>query len=195
MKAMVLLNIATDASLANGTWGIVKDILLDPQEDIDPSNPPIIHLKFPPAAVLFEPSHGCDITLPNLPPGILPIFSSKMKFSLEAGNRIERHQIALTGGYTFTDIKLQGQTIDCVLIDLAKPSAVSLTAFNVYVALLRSCGRNTIRLLHDFEEKLFTVHPSNELKKEDTRLVTLEHLTIEQYNAGEFGNFKTNQHM
>lgn len=47
-------------------------------------------------------------------------------------------------------------------------------------------GRNTIRLLHKFNEKLFIQNPHDKLRKEDTRLATLEHL---QDEAGGFRIF------
>jgi hypothetical protein len=98
---------------------------------------------------------------------------------------IDREQLALTAAYAFTDYKSQGQTMECVIIDLAKPPSGTLTSFNAYVALSRSRGR--IRLLRDFNEKLFTTHPSEELRKEDVRLAALENTTTKRYNAGEFG--------
>jgi hypothetical protein len=73
-----------------------------------------------------------------------------------------------------------------VIVDLAKPPSGNLTAFNAYVALSRSRGRSTIRLLRPFDEKLFTIHPSEELRKEDQRLAVLEENTIVKYDAGEY---------
>ncbi|KAH9008705.1 hypothetical protein EDB84DRAFT_1281004, partial [Lactarius hengduanensis] len=46
-----------------------------------------------------------------------------------------------TTAYTFTDYKSQGQTLECVIVDIAKPPSGSLTAFNAYIALSRSRGR------------------------------------------------------
>jgi len=34
MKVMVTLNLATEADLANGSRGIITDIVLDPREDV-----------------------------------------------------------------------------------------------------------------------------------------------------------------
>jgi hypothetical protein len=70
-------------------------------------------------------------------------------------------------GYAFTDYKSQGQTIECVIVDLGKPPWGALMAFNTYVALSQSCGHGTIRVLQDFEDKLFTMHPSEELRDKD----------------------------
>ncbi|KAH9021604.1 hypothetical protein EDB84DRAFT_1274920, partial [Lactarius hengduanensis] len=75
-----------------------------------------------------------------------------------------------TTAYTFTDYKSQGQTLECVIVDIAKPPSGSLTAFNAYIALSRSRGRKTIRLLHDFDDRLFTNHPCEGLRTEDNHL-------------------------
>jgi len=60
-----------------------------------------------------------------------------------------------------------------VLVDLAKPPTGSITPFAAYVALSRGRGRDSIRLLRDFEDKLFTTHPSEYLRKEKIRLESL----------------------
>ena len=75
-----------------------------------------------------------------------------------------------TVSYTFTDYHLQVQTIDYCIVNLATPLSGQLTSFNAYIALSRSHGRNGIRLLHDFNERLFTHHPSEHLHREDTHL-------------------------
>jgi hypothetical protein len=46
MKAMVVLNIAMEADLANGTRGTVQGLVLDPREDrLSPDEEGQIHLK------------------------------------------------------------------------------------------------------------------------------------------------------
>lgn len=55
METMVTLNIATDASLANGSRGIIKDIVLDPREEWQEAEQGVVWLKFPPAVIIFEP--------------------------------------------------------------------------------------------------------------------------------------------
>ncbi|KAF8318911.1 uncharacterized protein EI90DRAFT_2941237, partial [Cantharellus anzutake] len=64
----------------------------------------------------------------------------------------------------------QGQTIWHVIIDLAPPPTGGLTPFNTYVALSRSSGRDTIRLLRAFNEGLFRQPASPILEVEDERL-------------------------
>ncbi|KAF8256855.1 hypothetical protein EI94DRAFT_1475672, partial [Lactarius quietus] len=91
-------------------------------------------------------------TFPGLPEGTVPIFPTQKSFKLggKSGIRVDREQIALTPAYAFTDFKSQGQTIENVIVDLAKPPSGNLTGFNAYVSLSRSRGRNNIRLLRDF---------------------------------------------
>ena len=48
MRAMVLLNMATDADLANGSRGIIKDIILDLRETGTPDDTNTIFLSYPP---------------------------------------------------------------------------------------------------------------------------------------------------
>lgn len=190
MKAMVLLNIAPGADLANGTRGVIVDIILDPRETAhytDTGATSVI-LQYPPSVILFRPLHHPGFSIPGLSDGVLPLFPTQKTFSLpgKIKRTIHREQFALTPAYAFTDFKSQGQTIDCVLVDLGKPPTATLTSFNAYVALSRSRGRSTIRLLRNVDETLFTRHPSEELRKEDDRLNDLANITLERYKAGEF---------
>ncbi|KAI6019038.1 hypothetical protein BKA83DRAFT_4057556 [Pisolithus microcarpus] len=69
----------------------------------------------------------------------------------------------MTCAYAFTDYHSQGQTISHVVVDIARPLSGGLNLFNLYVALSRSSGQNTIRLLRDFDEKLFMGNHSSDL--------------------------------
>ncbi|KAJ7766932.1 hypothetical protein B0H14DRAFT_2969347 [Mycena olivaceomarginata] len=61
----------------------------------------------------------------------------------------------MTGAYAFTDYRSQGQMIPYVLVDIASPPSGTSSLFNLYVALSRSSGRESIRLLRDFNDELF----------------------------------------
>jgi len=49
----------------------------------------------------------------------------------------------------------QGQTIPYVIIVIASPPSGKLSLFNLYVALSGSFGRETIRLLGEFDDDIF----------------------------------------
>ncbi|KAJ3565753.1 hypothetical protein NP233_g7437 [Leucocoprinus birnbaumii] len=151
MRAMVLLNISTEADLANGTKGKVEDIILDPREPNEPKldDKGRLILRYPPSLVKFRPDNPPTIRFAGLE----------------------------------DDYKSQGQTLPAVIVDLAPPPGRGgkLTPFNAYVALSRSRGRDTIRILRHFDEALFTNHPSDLLREEDERLETLAKRTKQDY--------------
>ena len=187
MKVMVLVNIDTDSDLANGSRGVITDIILDKREVVEETVSSKVVLSYAPAVILFRPLFGCKKNVPGLPPGTIPIFPSQRSFTLKGPTNItiEREQYALTAAYAFTDYKAQGQTMESVIIDLGKTPSGKLTAFNMYVALSRGRGRSRIRLLRDFDDRLFTTHPSEELREEDDRLDRLAESTIRRYRRGE----------
>ena len=78
----------------------------------------------------------------------------------------------MTSAYAFTDYRSQGQTLPYV-IDIASPPTGTLSLFNLYFALSRSSGRASIRLLRDFDDKLFMASHDPALVDEDERLESL----------------------
>ena len=83
---------------------------------------------------------------------------------------VRRRQFPMMAAYAFTDYRSQGQTLPYVIIDIASPPTGSLSLFNLYVALSRSSGRSSIRLLRDFDDKLFMASHNPALVDEDERL-------------------------
>ncbi|KIN96341.1 hypothetical protein M404DRAFT_163469 [Pisolithus tinctorius Marx 270] len=66
----------------------------------------------------------------------------------------------MTAVYAFTDYRVQGQAITCILVDIATPPTGGLNLFNLYVALSRS--------------SIFQATHSPELLAEDDRLDGLD---------------------
>ena len=61
MKAMVTTNLATEADLANASWGKIINIKLDPRESVDKEQATatgIVKLQYPPATIIFKPIHA-----------------------------------------------------------------------------------------------------------------------------------------
>ena len=182
MKAMVLLNLATEADIA----GKIQNIILNEREQISGADEDgSIKLKYPPAMIVFKPDKGMKLIFKGLPPGLIPLTPSLAKFSVTSRTgkifKIVRRQYAMTAGYAFTDYKSQGQTIEYVIINIGKPPTGSLSPFSVYVALSRSRGRNTIRLLRDFDINLFQNHPSEALRIEMKRVEGLNEKTKQEW--------------
>jgi hypothetical protein len=128
MSAMVIVNIATEADLTNGTRGEVVDIVLDPRETVSRSETnhnDTVQLTYPPAAIIFRPTKYNFPKFPGLQEGLIPIFPTERTFAVAGRGgrkiRVTRRQMAPTSGYAFTDYKAQGQTLEYVIVDLAKP--------------------------------------------------------------------------
>ena len=96
---------------------------------------------------------------------------------------ITRKQLPITAAYALTDYRTQGQTIPAVILDLAPPPTGKLSLFNLYVALSRSSGRQTIRLLRDFDEKPLMSPHIPELTAEDERLARLNDATATWWHS------------
>jgi hypothetical protein len=85
MDIMVTLNITTEADLANGSHGRVKDIILDPREcvqDRDIHSDGVVWLQYPPAMILFEPIHHKFDPFPRIDPGLIPLLPSEYSFNI-----------------------------------------------------------------------------------------------------------------
>jgi ATP-dependent exoDNAse (exonuclease V) alpha subunit len=180
MKVMLVTNIQTDFDMANGARGTVVDIILDPREPEEEQRAHERKLHFPPACVLVKLDRMRVSHFGDLPENTVPIFPAESKLRIQVSQKtvtITRRQIPLTPAYAFTDFRAQGQTLKNVIIDLGRPPTGKLTPFNAYVALSRSSGRDTIRLLRDFDEDLFTTVPSEALEAEDVRLEELDEKT------------------
>jgi hypothetical protein len=76
--------------------------------------------------------------------------------------------------------------LENVLVDIGKLSRFPVNPFAAYVALSRSRRRHKIRLLREFEEKLFTTHPSVDLREEDKRLHIAANETKKKWRVGAY---------
>lgn len=179
MKVMVTNNLQTDLDITNGARGVVADIMLSPDEP-PLEEGPVVTLKHPPECVLVKLSRTRAAALPNLEDGVIPIqrVSARTQIRVRGKSRtVTRTQFPITGAYSFTDYRAQGQTIPYVVVDIATPPTSGLSLFNLYVALSRSSGRNTIRLLRDFDDDTFLQAHVPELLEEDERLGGLDIFT------------------
>ena len=176
MKVMVTSNIATDLDITNGARGTVADIILNPREP-PLGEAPVVELKFLPQCVLVKLNRTRATRLDNLEDGVIPIFpaQSSMQITLQKKSKtVTRAQYPITAAYCFTDYRSQGQTIPRVIVDIASPPTGKLSLFNLYVALSRSSGREAVRLLRDFDDKIFLEAHEPELVLEDERLDKLD---------------------
>lgn len=177
MKAMVTLNVHTDLDVTNGARGEVVGIVLGKDEP-DFTQDRVVRLRFPPAYVLFKLDRTRLRPLPGLEESVIPIVPATCTFTVDKMS-VARSQLPMTEAYAFTDYRAQGQTIANVIVDIAKPTGFELTLANVYVALSRSSGRSTIRILRPFDARVLLQPLDEHLQLEDMRLEHLHRRTKE----------------
>jgi ATP-dependent exoDNAse (exonuclease V) alpha subunit len=164
MRVMVTENVETDLDITNGACGEIVGIILHENE------PPIaqeavVKLRYlqVPAYILVKLSRTKASKLTGLDDCVIPVEPSsttyRMTMVTKGGRKgprtVRRRQFPITAAYAFTDYRSQGQTITYVLVDIAPPPRGTLSLFNLYVALSRSSGRDTIPLLRDFDDDMF----------------------------------------
>lgn len=177
-EVMLTNNISTNLGMANGARGTVQSIVLDPDETADLGKE-IIEPNLTPAYITVKLHGRPGIKLDGLEEDVVPIIPTRKLYKIrkrgcERPIDVYRTQFPLTPAYAMTDYRAQGQTFAKVIVDIGKPPrAPYLTPFNAYVAISRSKGRHGIRLLRQFEDRLFTTEPNKELLKEDKRLEEL----------------------
>jgi len=193
MKIMVTLNLAMEANLANSSQGIIHDIVLELRESVCEDNcdeNSIVWLQYPLAMIIFKPYKYQFNPFPGLEPSLILIFPSKVSFNIHCPQKpkmtIHRQQYPLCTTYAFMDHKAQGQTIKCIIVNIGPTKRFPVDPFATYVAMSHSRGHNTIRLLRDFDKRIFTRHPSTELRSEDERLACLTTQTKAKYEMGAY---------
>ena len=181
-------NIETDLDITNGARGENIDINLHPDEPPIDAKAAIVRLRYMPAYLLVKLSRTRATRLEGLDECVLPVepVSTNYRIKVPVNGKmiqrtVQRKQFPLTGAYAFTDYRSQGQTIIYVIVDIASPPTGGLNLFNLYIALSRSSGRETIRLLRDFDDKLFAKEHDKALIREDARLETLDKETCKWY--------------
>ncbi|KAK0215619.1 hypothetical protein IW262DRAFT_226575 [Armillaria fumosa] len=120
--------------------------------------------------------------LAGLEENVIPIQPVRQSMRIQVQTRgrnwmnhtVTRRQYPMTSAYAFTHYRSQGQTIPAVIVDVARPPTGKLSLFNLYVALSRSSGQESIQLLQDFEEEDFLQGHDTELLMEDDRLDALD---------------------
>lgn len=137
--------------ITNGARGTIMDIILHP-----------LYLLVKLERTRATPLKGLD-------EAVIPVELATKSMQVQVvendGNQPRRtvkwRQFPVTAAYAFTDR--------------------SLSLFNLYVALSRSSGKSTIRLLRDFDAKVFQASHSSQLLAEDDRLKELNIETKEQW--------------
>jgi hypothetical protein len=196
LKIMVTLNVKTDIDVTNGARGVIVGIKLDPGEHVFDTTEPIVKLTRLPTYILVKLDRTRANTLPGLSEGVIPIVPASKGYYIpmsivqkdghveQVKRSVQHLQYPITPAYAFTDYRSQGETISAAIIDIADPpTSCKLNSANLYVALSRFPGRDSIRILQDFNQAILKKELEYELLKEDNRLEGLDALNESWWDA------------
>lgn len=186
---MLTNNIETDLDMTNGARGEIIGITLHPDEPRIDKAECTVQLKNMPIYILVKLTRTRATRLEGLEDCVIPVEPITTSYQIKVPvdgkmvqRTVQRKQFPVTAAYAFTDYRAQGQTIPFVLVDIASPPTGGLSLFNLYVALSRSSGRETIRLLRDFDDRIFMAKHDQILIQEDDRLDALNEATVKWYD-------------
>lgn len=174
MKVMITENVSVPFRVVNGSEGIVDDI----KYTTDDQGRRI-------ASVVYVSLRGCQIQVPGLAKGIVPLFptTSSIQHRVTMGETsaksFRRRQIPLVPSYAYTDYKSQGRTLTRAIVDLT-----SARGQGVYVMLSRVTTFAGLLILRWFPESKILQRMSGELRDELKRLDVLRGKTTRLYDQG-----------
>lgn len=167
MKVMVTENLAFSKGIVNGVEGIVEDIKYR------------VEGGYRIAAVVYLRVLGVDVGIPGVDPGLVPIFpeTSTFEYKYISGGCIKtrtvsRKQLPLLPGYSYTDFKSQGRTLERAVVDL-----YTARSQGVYVMLSRAKSLEGILVMRWFPPTKIYQRLSEDLRDELRRVDYLDDVT------------------
>ena len=181
MKVTITDNAAVSARIVNGSEGTLWDITYDTDSN---------GLRFGVCAYVHIP--GCGLQISGLAFEVVPILPIKMAFvyaprhvtsEASVGEsrkcNIVHSQLPLLPAYAFIDYKIQGHSLDRVIIDLHS----CRTLQSAYVMLSRARSLEAILIMRFFKPDMIYRTLSEQFRTEFRRLRELEALTKVRFDA------------
>lgn len=175
IKVLITTNICANDGLANGSEGILRQIVYEAGTiDYSSSKAESLILKTPPKYAVIELTGRKCGRYEGLPVNHAPIYPTKMKCTYTRRRRdgskisyqFQRTQLPLTPGFAFTDYKCQGRTLEKTVVDLAEGA----TSTGIYVMLSRVQKLEDLLILRPFKESALDIKISTALREELKRL-------------------------
>lgn len=175
MPVLLTYNICNQLGLTNGTNGIFRKLIYEPDTNVDPSQneylifplQSTIFVRKPISALIEIPTCNIHGVFDGLSSKIIPIplvegrftvsthkilnNSTKNFFKKPKQFSVKRVQFSIIPAYAITTYKSQGQTMIRIVIDLILPPFACKEIATAYVPLSRAQTLDNILILRDFE--------------------------------------------
>ena len=170
MKVMVTDNVAMRGGVANRCLGTVQDIKYE-LNSYGQRRAICAYVQVP----------GAKIQAPGLPPDVIPILPEtimfKYKMEGDVTYSIRRTQLSLLPAYAFTVNKIQGQSLQYVLVDLRSTWGTQ----TLYVMISRAVSLENLAVMRWFPSTNLDQRLSPAYWKEFDRLKTLDEWTTAEF--------------
>ena len=170
MKVMITDNIAMREKVANGCIGTLQDI----KYEINAYN----QCR---AVCAYVHVPNAKIDAPNLPPDVVPVLPATNTFKYKDENKtifyISKTQLPLLLEYAFTANKIQRQSLQYALVDLASTKGTQA----LYVMISHAVCLNNLAIMHWFFSNNVDRRLSEEYREEFDCLKKLDLKTTEDF--------------
>ena len=120
----------------------------------------------PPDYMLVKVDDDLNISIPGLPPSVVPIAPVKFTYKVRPNKYVKLRQFPVTLAFAITDFKCQGQTFDWVICDIHRPRTGSAPSTSPYVQLSRARSLERVSIMRPFNaDELSTPLPKELLEE------------------------------
>ena len=105
----------------------------------------------PPPYMLVKADDRLNISIPGLPPSVVPIKPVSFTYKVNSHKHAKVSQFPVTLAYAITDFKCQGQTFDSVVCDIEKPRVGPAPPTSPYVQLSRARSLQCVSIIRPFD--------------------------------------------
>lgn len=140
MPVMITENVATSCKIVNGSKGILKSIIYE----LDGGH------RYAACTLVNIPESALHV--PDLERGVVPVLPATNSFRYPIGEKtinIRRTQLPILPGWAFTDFKVQGSSLDRVIVDLTWARSLQ----SIYVMLSHAPKLSHVAILRSFSSR------------------------------------------
>ena len=116
--------------------------------------------------MLVKVEDKLNISIPGLPPSVVPIAPVQFTYRIRPNKYVKLRQFPVTLAFAITDFKCQGQTFEWVLCDINRPRTGSAPSTSPYVQLSRARSLERVSIMQPFNADELRTPLAKELLEE-----------------------------
>jgi len=168
MPVKITKNAATSCKIVNGSKGVLKSVTYEVDKGY----------QYAACALVNIPDSALQV--PDLESGVVPILPVMNSFRYSTGEKmvsIRRKQLPIMPGWAFTDFKVQGSSLNQVIVDLTWARSLQ----SIYVMLSQAPKLSNIAILRWFSSKTLNSNLQGEARAELNQLDHVAKETRQRY--------------